>query len=86
MIDPKLLQILRCPIEGNPLEVADSELLERVRLAIEQGTARDRLDQLIQQDIDGGLVNQSGTWMYPIRGAIPTLVADEAIRLEIKEH
>ena len=85
MIDPKLLQILRCPIEGNPLKVADPEMLERVRLAIEQGTARDRLDQRVHQDIDGGLINQSGTWIYPIRGEIPTLVADEAIRLEIKE-
>jgi uncharacterized protein YbaR (Trm112 family) len=34
--------------------------------------------------VEGGLVNRSQTWFYPIRNGIPTLVADEAIRLEVR--
>ena len=79
MIDPKLLQMLRCPVSGNPLEVADDSLISAVNEAIERKAAFDRIDQVVEQKIDGGL--RSGDWLYPIRSGIPTLVADEAIAI-----
>lgn len=82
MIDPKLLAILRCPIGGGTLRVADPSLVQRVQTAIERGHARDRLDQKVSEGIDGGLVSQDGCWFYPIRRDIPALVAEEAIRLD----
>jgi uncharacterized protein YbaR (Trm112 family) len=33
----------------------------------------------VKQPIDGGLC--SGSWLYPIRDHIPTLIADEAIAI-----
>jgi uncharacterized protein YbaR (Trm112 family) len=82
MIDPKLLSMLRCPLEGGELQIAEDSVLQKVQSAIEQGAARDRIDQRVSDAIEGGLVNSSGRWLYPIRGGIPTLVADEAIRID----
>ncbi|TWU55173.1 Trm112 family protein [Rubripirellula reticaptiva] len=81
MVDPKLICRLRCPIEGTPLHLASDSLVESVNEAIVAGEKRDRHDQKISSPIDGGLVNQQGNRLYPIRGGIPTLIADEAIDL-----
>jgi uncharacterized protein YbaR (Trm112 family) len=79
MIDPKLVQMLRCPVAGTPLKVADESLVAAVNTAIDLGTVYDRIDQKVEQKIDGGL--RSGVWLYPIRSGIPSLVADEAIAI-----
>lgn len=79
MIDPNLVQMLRCPVAGTPLEVADELLISKVNEAIDRGEAYDRIDQKVEQQIDSGL--RSGYWLYPIRGGIPTLVGDEAIAI-----
>ncbi len=79
MIDPDILPILRCPAEKSPLRLIDDEHLARLNAAIAAGTARDGLDQAVTQSIDGGLVNGSGSRVYPIRGSIPTLIVDEAL-------
>ncbi|MGB7328054.1 MAG: Trm112 family protein [Rubripirellula sp.] len=79
MVDPKLICRLRCPIDGTPLHLASDSLVESVNQAIAAGEKRDRHDQKISSLIEGGLVDQQGNRLYPIRGGIPTLVADEAI-------
>ncbi len=79
MIDPKLLAMLRCPIAGSELQLAENSLIQRLQTAIERGEARDRLEQKVSEGIEGGLVDPGHTWLYPIRGGIPSLVAEEAI-------
>lgn len=81
MIHPSLHACLRCPVEGGPLELADGELIEQMNASIasRDGVLRDWLDQPVTARLDGGLVNQSGSRIYPIRSGIPTLVADQAI-------
>ena len=81
MIDHKLLSLLRCPMGGGMLAIADDSLVNRLNEMIEQGDAkmRDRLDQPVSAPIDGGLIDQAGQWLYPIRMGIPTLIADQAI-------
>jgi uncharacterized protein YbaR (Trm112 family) len=81
MIDQKLLAMLRCPVSGGSLLLADAALIQRVQEAIGRGEARDRLEQKVTAGIDGGLVDASRQWLYPIRDGIPTLVAEEAIDL-----
>lgn len=83
MIDAKLLQMLRCPSDHSELAIADDDLLHRLNEAIEQGTARDRADQRVSEPIESGLVTSDGKWVYPIRQAIPTLVADQAIAVGV---
>ena len=79
MIDPKFVQMLRCPASGNRLAIADDNLVEQVNQAIGSGQAIDRVDQTVEQPIDGGLC--SGSWLYPIRDSIPSLIADDAISI-----
>lgn len=79
MIEPKLIAVLRCPISGKPLEIAAKPLVERVNAAIASGSLRDRHDQKIDEPIDEGLVTIDGDRLYPVRGEIPTMIADESI-------
>lgn len=81
MIDEKLIEMLRCPVEGGTLKMADTSLIAKVNQGIEHGEIRDPVGQRIEAPIEGGLVNEAGTRLYPIRNSIPTLVADEAILL-----
>ena len=79
MIDSKLLQMIRCPFDQSELAIVDDDLLKKINDAIQRGTARDRADQKVTDPIESGLVTADGNWVYPIRNAIPTLIADQAI-------
>lgn len=82
MVAAKLIPLLRCPIDGTALELADESLVKRVNAAIEAGEARDRQDQKISERIDAGLVDAGGKRLYPVRHGIPTLVVDQAIEFD----
>lgn len=82
MITPDILPMLRCPHDGGPLTIAPDELVAEINSKIANGTARDQLDQPVTMPIDGGLVNASVDRVYPIRESIPTLIVEEAIRVE----
>ncbi len=79
MIDPNLVAMLRCPQTGSTLKLAEKTLVERLNMAIGGGALRDRQGQKINQSIDGALVTSDGQRLYPIRGGIPTMIADESI-------
>lgn len=81
MIDPKLLAMLRCPIDGTTLAIATDKLVERFNLQIAAGELRDRVDQKISAPIESALVTTDGKRAYLIRGGIPTLIADESVDL-----
>ena len=81
MIDEKLIQMLRCPIDGSELALADQLLVRRVNEGIRRGEVRDRHDQKVTQPLDEGLVSAASNRLYAVRGGIPTLIADEAIEL-----
>ena len=79
MIDFKLLQMLRCPLDKSELAIADDALVTRLNAAIERGEATDRAGQKVSQLIQSGLVTGDEKWVYPIRAGIPTLIPDQAI-------
>ena len=81
MISNELLSILKCPETGSPLQLAEDQLVSKVNSAIDEERARDRLEQKVLEQVEGGLTTDEQTWMYPIRDGIPTLVLEEAIDL-----
>ncbi len=81
MIDKELLDLLVCPENHTPLSLADAALVARLNQQIAAGTVRNRVGQVVHQPIEGGLVRQDGTVLYPIRDGIPILLIDEALVL-----
>ena len=81
MIDVNLIQMLRCPLDGSELVIAEESLVRRVNEAIQQGNVRDRLDQKVTQTLDQGLLSTVARRLYAVRGGIPVLIGDEAIEL-----
>ena len=81
MLESKLMDMLRCPIDGSRLQLLTEDEVSRINLVLEAGHLRDRLDQRISFPLDVGLLNREANRVYPIRGGIPSLVADEAVDL-----
>jgi len=81
MIDPELLQILRCPETHQTLAAADSGLIAALNDSIAAGRLRTRAGQPVTEKLDSGLVRNDGRFIYPVRRNIPVLLIDEAIPL-----
>ena len=81
MFDAKLVEMLRCPLDGNRLEIAGNTVLQQLNDAIGRGELRDRMDQKITLPLDAALINREANRGFPVRGGIPSLVADEAFEL-----
>lgn len=77
----ELLKILRCPVTGSKLQMAEQGLLDRLNQEIADGQLHDRLGRQFTREFDGALINADSTLGYPIYDRIPSLVADESIPL-----
>lgn len=85
MIDKKLLEILVCPETREPVELADTPLVESINKAIAGGSLKSRNGEPVSEAIDGGLVRKDGKFLYPIRDDIPIMLIEEAIPLPLKD-
>ncbi|MEE4273380.1 MAG: Trm112 family protein [Thermoanaerobaculales bacterium] len=76
-VDPKLLEILVCPVDKTPLEVLELPPSVCERLV-------DRYREQFKDEepvVEIGLVSPAGR-VYPVVSGIPVMLADEALRRE----
>jgi len=79
-IDPKLLEILVCPVDKTPLEVV--ELPDEVRARLVDKYREQFRDE--NPVVEIGLASAAGR-VYPVVSGIPVMLADEALnRAEIE--
>ena len=79
--DPSLLELVRCPVTHSSLKLADDGLVQRINEKIQQGSLCNRAGQLLDQELEAGLVNEDRSLLLPIRGGIMIMVVDQAIEL-----
>ncbi len=82
MIDEKLLDILACPENHTSLSLADEQLLAKLNKAISAGKLKNKAGQPVEEPVEGGLVREDRTLLYPIVDGIPVLLIDEALPLD----
>jgi uncharacterized protein YbaR (Trm112 family) len=81
LIDPELLAILACPETHQPLAIADAKLLAAGNARITAGECDNVGGTKVEAALEGGLVREDGTIVYPIRDEIPVLLVDEGISI-----
>jgi uncharacterized protein YbaR (Trm112 family) len=81
VISPELLAILVCPETRTPLTLADAGLIAELNRAIAANRVRNRGGDALEKRLDGGLVREDRSQLYPIIDGIPILLIDEAIPL-----
>jgi len=82
VIDEKLLDILACPENHTSLSLADEQLLAKLNKAISAGKLKNKAGQPVEEPVEGGLVREDRTLLYPIVDGIPVLLIDEALPLD----
>ena len=82
MLNPELLEILVCPETKQTLTLAEATVLDRVNQAIDGGGLVNQGGDRVKDRIEEGLVREDGNVLYPVKGDIPVMLLDEAIRLD----
>ena len=79
--DAKFLPLLRCPISGQELSLAEATLVDALNVRIAASELIDRSGRAVTQPLDGGLVRTDGELLFGVFDDIPNLLAEEAIPL-----
>jgi uncharacterized protein YbaR (Trm112 family) len=82
LISDELLAMLVCPETRTPLKLAPAPLVAALNARVARQELKNRAGDVIEQQLDGGLLRQDGVVVYPIIDRIPVLLVDEAIPLE----
>ena len=81
-IAPDLLAILCCPETKQDICLLEPSFVEKLNQRIEKGELKTKGGQSVAEKIDGGLLRNDGTVVYPIRDQIPIMLIEEGILVE----
>ncbi len=82
MIAKDLLAILCCPETKQDIRLLEPTVVEELNHRIEKGELKTKGGQSVTEKIDGGLLRNDGTVVYPIRDQIPIMLIEEGILVE----
>ena len=82
MIAPDLLAILCCPETKQDIRLMEPSSVKKLNQRIEKGELKTKGGQSVSEKIDGGLLRNDGTVVYPIRDQIPIMLIEEGILIE----
>ena len=82
MIAQDLLAILCCPETKQDIRLLEPSVIDKLNQRIEKGELKTKGGQSVAEKIDGGLLRNDGTVVYPIRDQIPIMLIEEGILVE----
>jgi uncharacterized protein YbaR (Trm112 family) len=78
-VDPKLLQILRCPVTKQPLSILEPTRLQRVNDQIRAGKVHHVDGSAVDQPLDEALITTNEATLYRVDADIPIMLEDQSI-------
>ena len=73
-VDPKLLEILRCPATKQPLSVLSAEQKSQINEQISAGKVRYADGADVDKELEEGLITENGSYVYRIDDDIPIML------------
>jgi uncharacterized protein YbaR (Trm112 family) len=81
-ISQELLSILVCPESKEQVNLASSQILEKINQAISNGRVVKKSGQKAAEAISAGLIRSDNKILYPIVEGIPVMLVEEGLVLE----
>lgn len=78
-IRSELLEIIRCPVSKQPLQMLSGEQLTKLNQSISAGSVRTTAGAQVEKAIDEGLITADAQTIYRVDDGIPVLLAEEGI-------
>lgn len=78
-IDPKLLEILVCPVTKQSVRLLGAARLSYLNARIEEGEVVNHVGGEIDKPFREALVTVNGETIYPVDSGIPVMLEDESI-------
>ncbi len=82
MIAKDLLAILCCPETKQNIRLLEPTIVEKLNHRIAKGELKTKGGQAVAEKIDGALLRNDETVVYPIRDQIPIMLIEEGILVE----
>jgi len=81
-IDPKLLEILCCPVSKQPVFPLSKEKLAALNTAIAAGHVTQANDTVVETPLGEGLITKNKQRIYRIDDGIPVMLEEESIAVD----
>lgn len=76
------LSLLRCPITGEPLQWATTELLQLVNSRIAAGQLVSHSGEVAKEQLQVAVLNASQSWLYRYRATVFDLLPQDALAVD----